>query len=191
MLLYAYIIILKLCVLLLLLSFFLVFFSVSLLICICHPLASCMYPRSFNLPHHQRDLCLPRLKNILSNINNSVQYCTCCEERLFRPPKIITCYEVRLPVLTRCRFLQTTPWFLNCSTMNPASAMNPHSSILHTPAFAHCGVAWSPFHTPRFAVATSANYGLVGNGRLNLASVLVPPGPLVHPPPVNLDKTWV
>ena len=46
---------------------------------------------------------------------------------------------------------------------------------LHTPGFAHYGLAWSPFHDGRLAVASAANFGLVGNGRLHCASL--GPGP--------------
>lgn len=56
--------------------------------------------------------------------------------------------------------------------------MNPPPSTLYTPGFAHYGLAWSPFHTSRIALASSANYGLVGNGRLHLVSLSPGPGPL-------------
>lgn len=59
--------------------------------------------------------------------------------------------------------------------------------VLHTPGFAHYNLAWSPFHTNRIAVASSANYGLVGNGRLHLASVISGPGPLSS---IVLDKFY-
>jgi peroxin-7 len=48
-------------------------------------------------------------------------------------------------------------------------------AVLHTPGFAHSNVAWSPFHTTRIAIASSANYGIIGNGRLNVASTLSGP----------------
>ena len=41
-------------------------------------------------------------------------------------------------------------------------------STLQTPGFAHYSIAWSPFIPNRLAVASSANYGLVGNGRLHV-----------------------
>ncbi|KAL4246355.1 WD repeat peroxin-7 family protein [Abortiporus biennis] len=53
---------------------------------------------------------------------------------------------------------------------------------LQTPGFAHYGLAWSPFHNTRLAVASAANYGLVGNGRLHLTSV--------GPAGINLDKQY-
>ncbi|KAF8581541.1 WD40 repeat-like protein [Ramaria rubella] len=53
---------------------------------------------------------------------------------------------------------------------------------LHTPAFSHYSVAWSPFHNGRLALASAANYGLVGNGRLHVASLV--------PPTLQLDKTY-
>ncbi|TDL26118.1 WD40 repeat-like protein [Rickenella mellea] len=66
----------------------------------------------------------------------------------------------------------------------------PPPSTLHTPGFAHYSLAWSPFHTSRLAIASSANYGLVGNGRLHLATVLPPGVGLAGPPPLNLDKFY-
>jgi peroxin-7 len=45
------------------------------------------------------------------------------------------------------------------------------TTIVHTPAFAHHGVAWSPFYENRFAIASSANYGLLGNGRLQIVAL--------------------
>ncbi|PFH51782.1 hypothetical protein AMATHDRAFT_74676 [Amanita thiersii Skay4041] len=51
------------------------------------------------------------------------------------------------------------------------SGPRPQAAILHTPGFAHYSLAWSPFHTTRLALASSANYGLVGNGRLHLVTV--------------------
>ncbi|RPD59058.1 WD40 repeat-like protein [Lentinus tigrinus ALCF2SS1-7] len=51
----------------------------------------------------------------------------------------------------------------------------PPPSVLHTPGFAHYSLAWSPFHSNRLALASSANYGLVGNGRLHV--VALGPGP--------------
>ena len=47
---------------------------------------------------------------------------------------------------------------------------------LHTPGFAHYAIAWSPFHPTRLALASAANFGLVGNGRLHLVSVTHDPG---------------
>ncbi|EJD00708.1 WD40 repeat-like protein [Fomitiporia mediterranea MF3/22] len=67
----------------------------------------------------------------------------------------------------------------------------PTSSMLHTPGFAHYGIAWSPFHSNRLAVASAANYGLIGNGRLHLVS-LVPnpnPGP-ARLPSLALEKQY-
>ena len=37
-----------------------------------------------------------------------------------------------------------------------------------TPGFAHHNVAFSPFFEDRLAVASGANFGLVGNGRLHV-----------------------
>jgi hypothetical protein len=64
-------------------------------------------------------------------------------------------------------------------------------SVLQTPGFAHYNLAWSPFHTSRLAVASSANYGLVGNGRLHLTSVGAGPGIPGGQPALNLEKQCV
>ncbi|KAJ6515028.1 peroxin 7 [Mycena vitilis] len=61
-------------------------------------------------------------------------------------------------------------------------------AVLQTPGFAHFSIAWSPFHTTRLALASSANFGLVGNGRLHLVSVV--PGPAPGALAVNLDKQY-
>ena len=63
------------------------------------------------------------------------------------------------------------------------SMQNP--SQIHTPGFAHYSVAWSPFHTNRIALASSANFGLVGNGRLHLVSANPGPG---GTPVLSLEK---
>ncbi len=48
--------------------------------------------------------------------------------------------------------------------------MNPTSPVLRirTPRFSHHNVAFSPFFEDRIAVASGANFGLVGNGRLHV-----------------------
>ncbi|KAF9477604.1 WD40 repeat-like protein [Pholiota conissans] len=58
---------------------------------------------------------------------------------------------------------------------------------IQTPGFAHYSVAWSPFHTTRLAVASAANFGLVGNGRLHLVSSNPNPGGLSR---LSLDKQY-
>ncbi|KAI0675812.1 WD40 repeat-like protein [Trametes maxima] len=63
----------------------------------------------------------------------------------------------------------------------------PPPAVLHTPGFPHYGLAWSPFHSNRIALASSANYGLVGNGRLHLASLGPGPGGV---PALTLDKFY-
>lgn len=55
-------------------------------------------------------------------------------------------------------------------------------AALHTPGFAHYSLSFSPFFPDKLALASAANFGLVGNGRLHLTS-LQPSGPGVH-----LDK---
>ncbi|KAH8115581.1 peroxin 7 [Phellopilus nigrolimitatus] len=60
-------------------------------------------------------------------------------------------------------------------------------SILHTPGFAHYSIIWSPFRNARFAVSSSANSGLVGNGRLHLVSLVPGPGPQ---PALGLEKQY-
>ena len=44
-------------------------------------------------------------------------------------------------------------------------------ATFQSPGFAHYSIAWSPFLNNTLAVASSANYGLIGNGRLNVLSV--------------------
>ncbi|TFK48555.1 WD40 repeat-like protein [Heliocybe sulcata] len=63
----------------------------------------------------------------------------------------------------------------------------PPPSVLQTPGFAHYSLAWSPFHTSRIALASSANYGLVGNGRLHLVSLAPGAGGV---PALNVDKYY-
>jgi len=65
--------------------------------------------------------------------------------------------------------------------------MNGPPTVLHTPGFAHYSLAWSPFHTTRLALASSANFGLVGNGRLHMVSLA--PGP-TGLPLLNIDKHY-
>jgi hypothetical protein len=67
-------------------------------------------------------------------------------------------------------------------TMNQST---PAPVVLHTPGFAHSNVAWSPFHNTRIAIASSANYGIIGNGRLNVASTLSSPSGTAG---IKLDK---
>ena len=66
-------------------------------------------------------------------------------------------------------------------TMNGA---RPPPAVIQTPGFAHYGLAWSPFHTTRLALASAANFGLVGNGRLHLLA-LNPAGG------IQLEKQYV
>jgi peroxin-7 len=61
-------------------------------------------------------------------------------------------------------------------------------AVLQTPGFAHYSLAWSPFHENRIALASSANFGLIGNGRLHFASIVPGPGPA---PTLQLDKLYV
>ncbi|KAF9240625.1 WD40-repeat-containing domain protein [Melanogaster broomeanus] len=49
-------------------------------------------------------------------------------------------------------------------------------AALQTPGFAHYSIAWSPFYNTRIALASAANFGLVGNGRLHLVSLSPGPG---------------
>jgi len=44
-------------------------------------------------------------------------------------------------------------------------------ATFQSPGFAHYSLAWSPFLNNTLAVAASANYGLIGNGRLNILAV--------------------
>lgn len=74
------------------------------------------------------------------------------------------------------------------STMSSSSS-GPFSR-LPTPGFAGYNLAWSPFYPDRMAVAGSANYGLVGNGRLHLVGVNSA-GPQAGLPQLNVQKTCV
>jgi hypothetical protein len=74
---------------------------------------------------------------------------------------------------------------LHTDEMNSA---RPPPAGLQTPGFAHYSVAWSPFHNSRIALASSANFGLVGNGRLHMASLI--PG-VGGSSAVKLDKQSV
>jgi len=66
--------------------------------------------------------------------------------------------------------------------------MNPNTpAVFHTPGFAHTNVSWSPFHTTRIAVASSANYGIIGNGHLYIASTLTNPSGVAG---IKLDKFY-
>ncbi|KAF8916027.1 WD40 repeat-like protein [Mucidula mucida] len=65
--------------------------------------------------------------------------------------------------------------------------LKPPPALLQTPGFAHYSLAWSPFHNARIALASSANFGLVGNGRLHIVS-LGPPQAPGGPPTLNCDK---
>ena len=58
---------------------------------------------------------------------------------------------------------------------------------LQTPGFAHYAAAWSPFHPNYLAIASSANYGIVGNGRAHIVSLRPGQGPL---PTLNLEKYY-
>ena len=71
--------------------------------------------------------------------------------------------------------------------LNPHNTMNPSPNPggLQTPGFSHYSVAWSPFHTTRLALASAANFGLVGNGRLHIVSVNPDPS---GPSRLNIDK---
>jgi len=62
------------------------------------------------------------------------------------------------------------------------------TSVVHSPAFAHHGVSWSPFYENRIAIAASANYGLIGNGRLQVVSL---GGTPALPTGANMDKMSV
>jgi peroxin-7 len=52
----------------------------------------------------------------------------------------------------------------------PGAGRGGGPGALHTPGFAHYAAAWSPFHPGRLALASAANFGLVGNGRLHIAA---------------------
>ena len=52
----------------------------------------------------------------------------------------------------------------------PGQSPSP-SLRLKTPSFAHHSLAFSPFFEDRIAVASGANFGLVGNGRLHIVGL--------------------
>jgi hypothetical protein len=62
------------------------------------------------------------------------------------------------------------------------------TSVVHSPGFAHQGVSWSPFYENRLAVASAANYGLVGNGRLQVVTL---GGNPAFPTGANVDRMYV
>ena len=66
--------------------------------------------------------------------------------------------------------------------------MEPPFAVLHTPPFVHSQAAWSPFFDNRLAIATAANYGLVGNGKLQIASLVSGGGVPVQG---QIDKRYV
>ncbi|CAK5267733.1 unnamed protein product [Mycena citricolor] len=66
------------------------------------------------------------------------------------------------------------------------NGQRPPPAVLQTPGFAHFAIAWSPFHTTRLALASAANFGLVGNGRLHIVSTAPAPGPTGIS--LNIDK---
>jgi peroxin-7 len=68
------------------------------------------------------------------------------------------------------------------------NSAHPPPAGLQTPGFAHYSVAWSPFHNSRIALASAANFGLVGNGRLHMVSLI--PG-IGGSSAVKLDKQSV
>lgn len=47
----------------------------------------------------------------------------------------------------------------------------PPIGRLRTPGFAHHSLAFSPFYDGKFALASGANFGLVGNGRVEICSL--------------------
>ncbi|KAK0531321.1 peroxisomal targeting signal 2 receptor [Tilletia horrida] len=57
----------------------------------------------------------------------------------------------------------------------PGSAAGAPVSRIRTPGFAGYNVRWSPFFEHKLAIASAANYGLIGNGRLHVVH-LGPPG---------------
>jgi WD40 repeat protein len=63
----------------------------------------------------------------------------------------------------------------HCTTMNMPGS-------LHTPAFSHYSLAWSPSHNNHLALASAANFGLVSNGRLHIISLV--------PPTLQLSKAY-
>ncbi|KAF8315337.1 WD40 repeat-like protein [Clavulina sp. PMI_390] len=63
---------------------------------------------------------------------------------------------------------------MNVPPPGPSGLLN-----LRTTPFAHYGIAWSPFHPHLFALASSANYGLIGNGRVHIVGMRPGPTPII------------
>jgi hypothetical protein len=83
--------------------------------------------------------------------------------------------------------LTSHDWALGCTRQKPIQYESEPISTRRA-CFSHYNLAWSPFHTTRIAVASSANYGIGGNGRLHVASVFVNPSGV---PIVQLEKLYV
>jgi len=72
------------------------------------------------------------------------------------------------------RLLGTLPAITSVIYRQPYSrGMNVPPKVLRTktPGFAHHSLAFSPFFEDRIAVASGANFGLVGNGRVHILSL--------------------
>ncbi|PWN51058.1 WD40 repeat-like protein [Violaceomyces palustris] len=65
---------------------------------------------------------------------------------------------------------------------------SPPVSRCRTQGFAGYNLAWSPFFENKLAVASSANYGLVGNGRLHIMSL--GPGAVAPSPGLMVEKMF-
>ena len=65
-------------------------------------------------------------------------------------------------------------------------------ATFQSPGFAHYSLAWSPFLNNTLAVAASANFGLIGNGRLNILSVdpSLASGPALQRQYVTTSMGW-
>lgn len=54
--------------------------------------------------------------------------------------------------------------------MQPPNTVPP-TTRLRTPGYAHHGLKFSPFFDTRLALASGANFGLVGNGRVHIVNM--------------------
>ncbi|KAJ3358722.1 peroxisomal targeting signal 2 receptor [Kappamyces sp. JEL0680] len=76
--------------------------------------------------------------------------------------------------LTRRLYLQLGPRATPTGNKLAVVAVDPVPVITRTPGFNPYSVQWSPFHPDRIAIASAANFGIVGNGRLFVLQPGVP-----------------
>lgn len=72
-----------------------------------------------------------------------------------------------IPVLRSVSYLPTSPSPTQLTMAAPPRPVPPYLR-LRTPGFAHHGLKFSPYFDGRAAIASGANFGLVGNGRVHV-----------------------